>query len=75
VIGGRLAHVHTVHGEADNPQQAWTIGGLQFIHDPQFDNTEGRLAHLGIMAEDSDGAIAAAPAYGGVTRLAKGRNG
>lgn len=62
-----------VEGDPASPSQVWTIGGLQLIADPAFEGPEGRLAHLGVMAEDSEGAINAASAFG-VTHLSKGRN-
>lgn len=62
-----------VHGDAANPTQVWTMGGLQLIADPSFNGPEGRLAHLGVMAEDAEAAIEAAQAFG-VTHLDKGRH-
>lgn len=60
-------------GPADAPRQAWTVGGLQFIADPGFAGAEGRLAHLGVMVEDAQAAIAAARGFG-VVALDKGAN-
>jgi catechol 2,3-dioxygenase-like lactoylglutathione lyase family enzyme len=62
-----------VDGPRDAPRQYWTLGGLQFIHAPQFEEPEGRLAHLGVMCEDLEAALAAAQAYG-VSELPQGRN-
>ena len=62
-----------VDGPLDAPRQYWTLGGLQFIHAPEHEEPEGRLAHLGIMCEDLEAALVAARAYG-VTELANGRN-
>jgi len=62
-----------VDGDPANPRQVWMIGGLQLIADPEFKGPEGRLAHLGVMAEDAEAAITAALASG-VTHLPKGRN-
>jgi len=62
-----------VDGTADAPKQAWTIGGVQLIADPEFAGPEGRLAHLGVMTEDLEAALAAAQAFG-VTTLPQGRN-
>ncbi|MFT3813190.1 MAG: VOC family protein [Acidovorax sp.] len=62
-----------VDGPLDAPRQYWTLGGLQFIHDPQFQGPEGRLAHLGVMCEDLEAAIAAARPFG-VAEMPQGRN-
>lgn len=62
-----------VQGTEADPIQYWTLGGLQFIAKPDFAGPEGRLAHLGIMCEDVDAAIAAAHAFG-VTEMPQGRN-
>jgi catechol 2,3-dioxygenase-like lactoylglutathione lyase family enzyme len=62
-----------VDGPVDAPRQYWTLGGLQFIHQPGFAGPEGRLAHLGVMCADLEAALAAAQAFG-VTELPQGRN-
>ncbi len=62
-----------VDGPPDAPRQFWTLGGLQFIHEPGFAGPEGRLAHLGVMCADLEAALAAAQAFG-VTELPQGRN-
>ncbi|KVT45273.1 VOC family protein [Burkholderia ubonensis] len=62
-----------VDGTLDAPQQYWTLGGLQFIHAPEHDGPEGRLAHLGVMCEDLEAALAAARRFG-VTEMPQGRN-
>lgn len=62
-----------VDGPPDAPRQYWTLGGLQFIHEPGFAGPEGRLAHLGVMCADLEAALAAAQAFG-VTELPQGRN-
>jgi lactoylglutathione lyase len=62
-----------VQGPPDSPQQYWTLGGMQFIASPDFAGPEGRLAHLGVMCEDLEAAIAAAHRFG-VTEMAQGRN-
>jgi catechol 2,3-dioxygenase-like lactoylglutathione lyase family enzyme len=62
-----------VEGTLENPKQYWTLGGMQFIATPDFQGPEGRLAHLGVMCEDLDAAVAAAQAFG-VTELPQGRN-
>ncbi|KVT89291.1 glyoxalase [Burkholderia territorii] len=62
-----------VDGELDAPRQYWTLGGLQFIHAPDHDGPEGRLAHLGVMCEDMETALASARRFG-VTEMPQGRN-
>jgi catechol 2,3-dioxygenase-like lactoylglutathione lyase family enzyme len=62
-----------VQGTEADPIQYWTLGGLQFIAKSDFAGPEGRLAHLGIMCEDVDAAIAAAHTFG-VTEMPQGRN-
>jgi catechol 2,3-dioxygenase-like lactoylglutathione lyase family enzyme len=62
-----------VEGSAENPRQYWTLGGMQFIASPQFAGPEGRLAHLGVMCEDLEAALAAAQAFG-VEAMPQGRN-
>ena len=58
-------------GPADAPRQVWTLGGMQFIADPDFAGPEGRLAHLGVMTEDAEAVIAEAKAWG-VTEMPQG---
>jgi len=62
-----------IDGTPDAPRQYWTLGGLQFIHAPQHDGADGRLAHLGVMCEDLEEALSAAKAYG-VTEMQQGPN-
>ena len=62
-----------VEGTVEAPRQYWTLGGMQFIAAPDFAGPEGRLAHLGIMCEDLEAALAAANGFG-VTTLPQGRN-
>jgi catechol 2,3-dioxygenase-like lactoylglutathione lyase family enzyme len=62
-----------VDGTVDAPRQYWTLGGLQFIHAPLHEGPEGRLAHLGVMCEDLDAALAAAQKYA-VSEMPQGRN-
>lgn len=60
-------------GDTGAVRQVWTVGGIQFIADPEFAGPEGRLAHLGIMAEDQEAVLAAAASWG-VRELPQGRN-
>lgn len=62
-----------IDGTPEQPRQYWTLGGMQFIHDPGYAGPEGRLAHLGVMCEDLDAALAAARRFG-VSEMAQGRN-
>ncbi len=62
-----------LHGTPEAPSQCWTLGGMQFIAQPDFAGPEGRLAHLGVMCEDLEAALAAAEEFG-VTALPQGRN-
>lgn len=62
-----------VDGPLDAPRQYWTLGGLQFIHAPEHDGPEGRLAHLGVMCEDLEAALAAARRFD-VKEMPQGRN-
>jgi catechol 2,3-dioxygenase-like lactoylglutathione lyase family enzyme len=62
-----------VDGTVDEPRQYWTLGGMQFIASPDFKGPEGRLAHLGVMCEDLDAALAEANKYD-VTEMPQGRN-
>jgi predicted enzyme related to lactoylglutathione lyase len=62
-----------VDGDKTSPRQVWTFGGLQLMADPDFEGPEGRFAHLGVMCEDVDAAIAAAQSFG-VSHLDKGAN-
>jgi catechol 2,3-dioxygenase-like lactoylglutathione lyase family enzyme len=66
--------IREVDGPADRPKQVWTVGGVQLMADPEFRGPEGRLAHLGVMTEDLEGALAAAYAWDGVTATPQGRN-
>jgi catechol 2,3-dioxygenase-like lactoylglutathione lyase family enzyme len=70
VLGMTLREVQGTEAE---PVQYWTFGGMQFIAEPDFAGPEGRLAHLGVMCEDQEAAIAAAHAFG-VTEMPQGRN-
>lgn len=69
--------VREIDGPPDAPRQYWTLGGLQLMACPDFtaapSHEAGWLAHLGIMVEDLEAAIAAAQSWG-VTALPQGRN-
>lgn len=55
------------------PSQVWTVGGVQLIADADFDQPEGRLAHLGVMVEDQNAVLREAASWG-VTVLPQGPN-
>lgn len=65
--------VRQVDGAADAPRQVWTVGGVQLIADPAFAGPEGRLAHMGVMTEDLEAALAEVYRWG-VRELPQGRN-
>jgi catechol 2,3-dioxygenase-like lactoylglutathione lyase family enzyme len=65
--------VDHIQGEADDPKQVWTIGGMQLVADPDFAGPEGRLAHLGIRTADLDAALEEVYKWG-VTELPQGHN-
>ena len=62
-----------VDGTPEEPRQYWTLGGMQFISSRDFNGPEGRLAHLGVMCEDLEAALAEARRYN-VTEMPQGRN-
>jgi catechol 2,3-dioxygenase-like lactoylglutathione lyase family enzyme len=66
-----------VDGTREQPVQYWTLGGLQFMASPEFfaspSNDAGWLAHLGIMVDDLEAALATAQNWG-VKELPQGRN-
>jgi catechol 2,3-dioxygenase-like lactoylglutathione lyase family enzyme len=62
-----------VQGPEDAPTQVWTIGGFQLISDPDFEEPEGRLGHIGVMAEDLGAVLKEAEAWG-VTQMPQGAN-
>ena len=63
-----------VQGTVEEPSQYWTLGGMQFMSQPDFEGPEGRLGHLGLMCEDLDAALAAARRFEGVEQLPQGHN-
>lgn len=69
--------VREIDGPTEAPRQYWTIGGMQLIATPGFtalpSNDAGWLAHLGIMVEDLEEALAAARRWD-VKPLPQGRN-
>lgn len=69
--------VREIDGPTDAPHQYWTIGGLQLMSTPGFaappSNDAGWLAHLGIMVDDLEVALAGSKAWG-VKQLPQGRN-
>ncbi len=69
--------VREIDGPTDAPNQYWSIGGMQLISTPGFEatpsNDAGWLAHLGIMVEDLEQAIAECQKFG-VKALPQGRN-
>ena len=65
--------VRRVKGSAEAPEQVWTIGGIQLVADPGFKGPEGRLGHLGVMAEDVEAVLTEAANWG-VQQLPQGRN-
>jgi acyl dehydratase/predicted enzyme related to lactoylglutathione lyase len=62
-----------IDGTPENPNQYWTIGGIQFMSNPNHDAPEGRLGHLGIVCEDMEFALEKAKAFG-VIEDYRGRN-
>jgi catechol 2,3-dioxygenase-like lactoylglutathione lyase family enzyme len=66
--------IRDTDGPEGDPRQVWTVGGVQLMADPGFTGPEGRLAHLGVMTEDLDAALAEAHAWEGVTAMPQGRN-
>ena len=69
--------VREIDGDPSAPNQYWTVGGMQLMSTPGFEaspsNDAGRLAHLGVMVEDLDLAIAECHKFG-VKQLPQGRN-
>ena len=65
--------IRDLEGPKDNPQQVWTIGGVQLVSDPNFEGPEGRVAHFGIMTEDLEAALEEVYKWD-VTEMPQGRN-
>jgi catechol 2,3-dioxygenase-like lactoylglutathione lyase family enzyme len=65
--------VQRVQGDADDPRQVWTVGGVQIAADKSFAGPEGRLVHLGIRTEDLGAALEEVYKWG-VTELPQGHN-
>ena len=69
--------VREIDGPLDAPNQYWTIGGMQLMSTPGFSappsNDAGWLAHLGIMVQDLESALAEAQKWN-VKALPQGRN-
>jgi catechol 2,3-dioxygenase-like lactoylglutathione lyase family enzyme len=69
--------VREIDGPTDAPRQYWTVGGMQLMSTPDFaappSNDAGWLAHLGIMVDDLEAALALAQGWG-VKELPQGRN-
>jgi catechol 2,3-dioxygenase-like lactoylglutathione lyase family enzyme len=69
--------VREIDGPTDAPRQYWTVGGMQLMSTPDFvappSNDAGWLAHLGIMVDDLEVALALAQSWG-VKQLPQGRN-
>ena len=65
--------VARVQGDADDPAQVWTVGGMQLVADKDFEGPEGRMAHLGIRTADLDSALEEVYKWG-VTELPQGHN-
>ena len=63
----------TLRDESKYPEQVWTIGGIQLISAPDFQGPEGRLAHIGIMTEDLEAALAEIYSWE-VKEMPQGRN-
>jgi catechol 2,3-dioxygenase-like lactoylglutathione lyase family enzyme len=78
VLGQTLREVDfSPVGDGKDIRQYWTLGGLQLMASPDFvappSNDAGWLAHLGVMVDDLEAALAAAKAFG-AAELPQGRN-
>jgi catechol 2,3-dioxygenase-like lactoylglutathione lyase family enzyme len=70
VLGMAAREIAATEGK---PKKVWTIGGMQFNEDPDFNGPEGRMDHLGIMVDNLDKVLAEASRWG-VRELPMGRN-
>jgi len=66
--------VRQVQGDADDPVQVWTKGGVQLVSDTSFEGAEGRMVHLGIRTDDLEEALEVVYSFDGVKELPNGRN-
>lgn len=57
-----------VDGSEDNPRQVWMVGGLQLISAPDIAD-QGRMAHLGIVAECLEEVLQEMYAWDGVKQV------
>ena len=65
--------VTRVAGDPDAPDQVWTAGGMQLVSAKEFEGPEGRMAHLGIFADDLEAALEEAYKWG-VEEMPQGHN-
>ncbi len=65
--------VDRAQGPEDDPEQVWTVGGVQLVAAPDFEGPEGRMAHLGIVTEDLDAALEEVYKWG-VEEMPQGHN-
>ncbi|WP_153108869.1 VOC family protein [Propionivibrio limicola] len=56
--------VKEVHGSEEAPIRAWTIGGMQFNLDQDFQRPDGLLDHIGLMVEDLEAVLREAQGWG-----------
>ena len=70
VLGMEAREIAAPEGK---PKKVWTIGGMQFNEDPDFNGPEGRMDHLRIMVDNLDKVLADASRWG-VRELQMGRN-
>ena len=66
--------VDRMQGPADDPDQLWTVGGVQLVSDKAFEGPEGRMVHLGVRTDDLDAALDVVYSFEGVKELPNGRN-
>ncbi len=56
--------VREIQGDPESPKQVWFHGGLQLISSPDFNGSQGRMAHLGFMVKDQAAVLDLAYARG-----------